>query len=64
MNEPVRLVAIGTVGRYDVYVGLTRSEAIARYNREHPDDDAADWHIQEVTVTNGHFQVYDIWADD
>jgi hypothetical protein len=57
---PLKLVAIGTTGNFVVYVGLSRDEAVARFNREYPGDDAADYHIQELTVTDGRFWAYEI----
>jgi hypothetical protein len=63
-SEPIRLVAIGFLGHQYVYVGLTRDEAVKRHDSEHPDATVADWNhsVREILVTNGCFEVYDIWG--
>lgn len=58
----MKLVAIGFLGDYTVYVDLSREEAIRRYDAEYPDYTVAKHglHVKEVEVRDGRFQAYDI----
>lgn len=67
----MKLIAIGDIGSYEVYVDMTREEATRRY------DDAREWKdfrnlgsledrgitIKEIIVENGVFGAYDIWEE-
>lgn len=61
----MKLVAIGYLGHFTVYVGLSREEAVRRHEREHPGDtvEAAGLAVQEIEVKDGKFGVYDIWEE-
>lgn len=61
----MKLVAIGFLGQFTVYVNVTKEEAIARYNRENPDYTAEDaGTVREIEVKDGKFYAYDIWDDE
>lgn len=62
----MKLVAIGFLGEYVVYVDMTREDAMARYDRENPDYTIAenDLVVKEIDVRDGRFQVYEIEEDN
>jgi hypothetical protein len=61
----MKLIAIGFVGNFTVYVNLSKKEAIARYNQENPDWTVEDNNLSviEQEVVDGKFRVYDIFED-
>ena len=66
MAEVLRLVAIGFMGYYRVYVNVSAAEAVARHDRENPTETVADCNhtVREITVPAGVFEVYDIWEPE
>lgn len=61
----MKLVAIGFLGHFDVYVDVTREEAITRHNRENPDYtvESGNLTVLELEVKNNKFGAYSLWAD-
>lgn len=61
----MKLIAIGHLGSYTVYIGLTKNEAIQKYNQENPSYkvEENDLSVRELDV-NDKFYVYDIWENE
>jgi hypothetical protein len=61
----MKLVSIGFIGGQTVYVGLTKEEAIQRYDKENPDYTVLEnsLSVREIEVKDKFF-VYDIWGDN
>jgi uncharacterized protein YhbP (UPF0306 family) len=61
----MKLVAIGFLGHFDVYVDMTKEDAIARYNRENPGYtvESGNLTVFELEVKNGKFTAYSLWVD-
>ena len=61
----MKLVAIGFTGDEKVYIGLSKDEAIKRYDTENPDYTviANNLSVEEFEVDDS-FCVYDIWVED
>lgn len=58
----MKLIAIGGMGEYEVFVDVTREEAIRRFDELYPDYTVAEnsLNVREIDVPDGRFWVYDI----
>ena len=59
----MKLIAIGYIGSYRVYVNITKEEAIKRYEKENLCNVTTDDIIVRELFVNEEFNVYDIWTD-
>lgn len=58
----MQLIAIGFMGHMSVFVNVSREEAIRLYCESESEDEFDDsLAVKEFDITDGRFEVYDIW---
>lgn len=62
----MKLIAIGFIGHYDVYINMTKEEAINLYNKQNPTYtvEEENLHVKEINVTNNQFWAYNIASQE
>ena len=61
-DKKTKLIAIGFLGSYKVYINLSRKDAIERHKTEEPNSEINELTIREMNIQDS-FGAYDIWAE-
>lgn len=62
----MKLVMVGFLGNYRVFINTSKEEAIKRWDKENPSYTYQEnaLHLEEIEIKGDSFSVYDLWTDE